>query len=62
MLCPFLEALVGKTLWKPDEQLWVELLVLEALIGKNTLESLNNLDRDQSMMVVIFDHEVESLV
>ena len=41
---------------------WVELLVLEALIGKNTLESSNNLDRDQSTMVVISDHEVESLV
>ena len=38
----------------------VELLVLEALVGTNTMEPYNNLNRDESMMVVIYDHEAES--
>ena len=41
---------------------WVELLVLEALVGKNTLEPWRKFDRDQSVMVVMSYREVESLV
>ena len=43
-------------------QVWVELLVLEALVGTNNLKALEGLDWDQfDDGVVMFDHEVESL-
>jgi len=42
--------------------MWVELLVLEALVGVNTLEALEGLDRDQSDDgFVMSDREVEPL-
>lgn len=43
-------------------QLWVELLVLKALVGKNALEALEGLDRDRSNdSFVMSSREVESL-
>jgi len=42
--------------------LYVELLVLEALVGTNALEALEVLDGDQSEDdFMMSDHEVESL-
>ena len=40
----------------------VDLLVLEALVGTNALEPLRSLDRDQSVMVVMPNYEMESQV
>ena len=39
--------------------MWVELLVLEALVGTNALEALEGDQSDDGF--VMFDHEVESL-
>ena len=41
---------------------WVQLLVLEAIVGTNALKALEGLDGDQfDDDFVIFNHEVESL-
>ena len=43
-------------------QMWVELLVLEALVGTNNLETVEGLDGDQNDdSFVMSDCEVESL-
>jgi len=43
--------------------LWVELLFLDALVGKNNLEAFEGLDGDQyDDGFVMYNHEVESLI